>query len=304
MSKYKRKILLAVDGSDQALDAVRYVSQLFPPNRMTVVLFHVMNEIPESYWDIKKNPAFRHKLAHVAAWATQQKTEIQEFMEKSRQLFVDRGIPEKAVTIKLQDRQQGIARDIAREARGDYDALVVGRWGVSKVKDLIWGSVASKLVGHLLHVPLWVVGGTPYTGTILVALDASEEAIRVVDYVGSMVEGSNWKVTLFHVIRGFEDLTTETRAEFRQAEQAVVDLFEQSIARLEKAGLKSDLITMKTVTKMPSRAKAIVEEAKKDGYGTIVLGRRGLSRVEEFFMGRVSNKVMQLAKEMAVWVVN
>ena len=77
MSKYKRKILLAVDGSDQALDAVRYVSQLFPPNRMTVVLFHVMNEIPESYWDIKKNPAFRHKLAHVAAWATQQKTEIQ-----------------------------------------------------------------------------------------------------------------------------------------------------------------------------------------------------------------------------------
>jgi nucleotide-binding universal stress UspA family protein len=99
-------------------------------------------------------------------------------------------------------------------------------------------------------------------------------------------------------------LTTETRAEFRQAEQAVVDLFEQSIARLEKAGLKSDLITMKTVTKMPSRAKAIVEEAKKDGYGTIVLGRRGLSRVEEFFMGRVSNKVMQLAKEMAVWVVN
>jgi hypothetical protein len=35
----------------------------------------------------------------------------------------------------------------------------------------------------------------------------------------------------------------------------------------------------------------------------IVVGRRGLSRVEEFFMGRVSDKVLQLAKEMAVWVV-
>jgi nucleotide-binding universal stress UspA family protein len=304
MGQYKRKILLAVDGSDQSLDAVRYVSQLFPPNRLEVVLFHVMSKIPQSYWDIKKNPAFRHKLAHVAAWATQQKTQIQEFMERSRQLIVDRGIPEKALTIKIQDRQVGIARDIAREAQGDYDALVVGRWGVSKVKDLVWGSVANKLVGHLTHIPIWVVGGTPYTGKILVALDASEEAIRVVDYVGSMVEGSNWKITLFHVIREFEDLTTEAQAEFRQAERAIVDVFEQSIARLEKAGLKRDLITMKTVAKMPSRAKAIVEEARKGGYGTIAVGRRGLSRVEEFFMGRVSNKVMQLAKEMAVWVVN
>nr|NIR15706.1 universal stress protein [Desulfobacterales bacterium] len=54
MSKYKRKILLAVDGSDQALDAVRYVSQLFPPNRVEAVLFHVMSKIPESFWDIEK----------------------------------------------------------------------------------------------------------------------------------------------------------------------------------------------------------------------------------------------------------
>lgn len=125
----------------------------------------------------------------------------------------------------------------------------------------------------------------------------------MIDYVGSMAEGSKWNITLFHVMRGFGDLLTEAQAEFRQAERTMVDVLEQSIARLKKAGLKSDLITTKTVTKMPSRAMAIFEEAKKGGYGTIVLGRRGLSRVEEFFMGRVSNKVMQLAKEMAVWIV-
>jgi nucleotide-binding universal stress UspA family protein len=303
MGRYKRKILLAVDGSDQALNAVRYVSQLFPANRLAVVLFRVMNEIPESYWDIKKNPAFSHKLAHVSAWAIQQKMHVQDFIEGAKELLTDQGVPEEAVSIKMKERQAGVARDIVREAQKDYDAVVVGRWGVSKLKDLLWGSIAGKLVGHLVHVPLWVVGGTPYTGKILVALDASEEAIRVVDHVGAMVEGSNSKVTLFHVIRGFEDLTTETQVEFRQAEQAIVDVFEQAIAHLEKAGLKSDLITMKTVTKMPSRAKAIVEEAKKGGYGTLVLGRRGLSRVEKFFMGRLSNKVVQLAKEFAVWVV-
>ena len=37
MSKDKRKVLLAVDGSDQALDAVRYVSQIFPPKAVSVI---------------------------------------------------------------------------------------------------------------------------------------------------------------------------------------------------------------------------------------------------------------------------
>ena len=50
--------------------------------------------------------------------------------------------------------------------------------------------------------------------------------------------------------------------------------------------------------------RQLLDEAAKGGYGTIVLGRRGISRTEQFLMGRVSNKVIQLAKEMAVWVVN
>jgi nucleotide-binding universal stress UspA family protein len=73
---------------------------------------------------------------------------------------------------------------------------------------------------------------------------------------------------------------------------------------LEKAGVEGDRISTKIVTGAASRAKAIVEEAKNGGYGTIAVGRRGLSRVEECFMGRVSKKVIQLAQEMAVWVVS
>ena len=304
MGKHKRRILLAVDGSDQAFEAVRYVSQLFPPNRLEVVLFHVSSKIPESFWDIEKNPTFRHQLAPVAAWAMQQQTAIQEFMEKSRQLFVEQGVPEEAVSIKSQERQVGIARDIAREALDNYDAVVVGRWGVSKLKDLVWGSIANKLVGHLTHIPLCVVGGAPEAGKILVALDTSEEGMGTVDYVGTMVDGTDWGVTLFHVIRGLDFVLPETGEILQDIEGAVEDFLEQAVGRLEKAGLRPDQISTKTASGVASRAKAIVEEAKNGGYGTIVVGRRGLSRVEEFFMGSVSSKVMQLAREMAVWVVS
>ena len=318
MGQYKRRILLAVDGSDQAFEAVRYVSQLLPPNHLEVVLFHVMSKIPDSFWDIEKNPIFRHQLAPVAAWATQQQTAIHEFMEKSRQLFANRGVPEGAVSIKSQERQVGIARDIAREAQKDYVSVVVGRWGVSKLKDLVWGSTANKLIGQLIHIPLCIVGGAPEAGKILVAVDTSEEAMRTVAYLGTMVDGTDLKVTLFHVIRRFdlgsqrynaslslhEEWEGEVRKEFLEAERSTEAVFHKAVGHLEKAGVEGDRISTKIVTGVASRAKAIVEEAKNGGYGTIVVGRRGLSRVEEFFMGRVSKKVIQLSQEMAVWVVS
>ena len=297
MVKYRRKILLAVDGSDQAFEAVRYVSLLFPPNRMEVVLFHVMTKVPESFWDVEKEPAYRQEVATTRAWELQQKKEIQEFMEKARRLFLEQNVPEDAVSIKIQERKVGIARDIIHESQNDYHGVVMGRWGMSMLKDFLCGSIANKLIGRLINVPLCVVGGTPEIGKILVAIDASEGAMRAIDYVGDMVDSSHWEVTLFHAIRDFH---TE---ELYLAEKSMEFALETAYSHLKKAGFNSNQITTRMITGVPSRAGAIVVEALKEGCGTIVVGRRGLTNVEEFFMGRVSNKVIQMAREMAVWVV-
>lgn len=315
----KIRLLIALDGSEQSFEAVRYVGQVLSPGKMEVVLFHVRSKIPESFWDMEKDPSFRHRLTPVAAWALQQEKAVEEFMEKSRQLLVDQGVPREGVDVKIQDREVGIARDIAREAQGDYDAVVVGRWGMSKIKDFVWGSIADKLVAQLVQSPAWVIGGSPQPGKYLVAIDGSDEAMRAVDYVGSMLAGTNCTITLFHVLRSFEFLSLvyegafvaspeilggeALKAEFQRAEEAIKTVCVQATDRLEKAGLKREQINTKILAGAASRAKAIVEEAKNEGYGTIVVGRRGLSRVVEFFMGRVSSKVIQLAKEMAVWVV-
>ena len=297
MAKNRRKILLAVDSSDQAFEAVRYVSRLFPPNRMEVVLFHVMTKVPESFWDIEKEPVYRHEVAAIIAWELQQKKERQEFMKKARRLLLDRNVPEDAVSIKIQERKVGIARDIVYESQNDYDGVVVGRWGISLLKDYLWGSIANKLLGRLTHIPLCVVGGTPQIGKILVAIDASKGAMRAIDYVGAMADSTNWEVTLFHAARGPD------RERLYKAEKSIESVFEEASRHLEKAGFNRNQITTRMVAGVTSRAVAISVEALNGGYGTIVVGRRGLSNVEEFSMGRVSNKVIHMAREMAVWLV-
>jgi nucleotide-binding universal stress UspA family protein len=304
MGKNKAKILVAVDGSDQAFEAVRYVSQLFPPKRLEVILFHTLSKVPEGFWDVEKSPAFKHKLSSAAAWATHEQTMIKEFMERARQLFLDREFPEDKVNVKIEERKKSVDRDIIAESQRGYDAIVVGRLGKSHLQELVWGSVANKLVGRVTDVPVCVVGGSPQAGNILVAIDTSEEAAKVLDFAGSMMDITNCELKLLHVIRGMEAWTADAGELLREAEKAAAVFMQEAVDNLEKAGHNRDRISTTIRSGAASRAEAIVEEARNSGCGSILIGRRGLSRLEEFFLGRVSRKVLQLAKWNAVWVVN
>ncbi len=316
----KKKMLLAVDGSEQAMEAVRYVSKILPPDQMEIILFNVMTKIPESFWDLQKEPAFYHKIANIKAWEIQQEKIIKDFMESAGQLLVDAGFPKDSFSVNIHERQEGIARDIVIESRKNYSAVVLGRTGLSELKDLVLGSIANKLMERLTHVPIWIVGGSPQPGKLLISMDTSEWAMKAVDYVGSMLDGSESQVLLFHAVRGFDifqrghgksfvpehnkDWIERAEKELNEAGKAIEPVFEEAKQRLVSAGLSADKISNKVVTGVGSRAGAIVSEAQQEGFDTIVVGRRGLSRVQEFFMGRVSNKIIQMARKMAVWIVS
>jgi nucleotide-binding universal stress UspA family protein len=187
VSRTQKKILLAIDGSDQSLNTVRYVSKLLASQKPDVVLFHVMRKIDETFWDLGIDPAYHRRVADVSAWALEQKKAIQGFMNYASQILLEAGIPEESVTAKIHESKTGVARDIIKESMNGYSGVVVGRKGLSKLKDLLLGSVAHKLVEKLRHVPIWVVGGTPQLGRILLALDGSEGAMKAVDHVGTLL---------------------------------------------------------------------------------------------------------------------
>ena len=295
MEKSKRKFLLSVDGSSQAFEAVRYAGRLFPPEHTEVVIFHVLTPFPESFWDIETAPENRYKEDEIRSWEAQQNQKIQVFMEKARQLLLSQNFPQNAVRIKIKKRETGIARDIVQESHNNYDGVVVGRWGTSLLKDFLWGSIANKLIGRLTHTPVCVVGGKPQIAKILVAMDASEGAKRAVEYIGDVA--ARWEICLFHAIRDIDE------KKMNQTEKIMASIFKAAAENLEKAGFNRHQIHTRIVTQVPSRANAIVVEALNGGHGTIVVGRRGLSNVKEFDMGRVSNKIIQMAREMAVWIV-
>ncbi len=63
MNKTKR-VLIAVDGSPDSLDAVRYVGQTCTPETLEVSLMHVMPTAPMTLRDLDKDAFFREQMKH------------------------------------------------------------------------------------------------------------------------------------------------------------------------------------------------------------------------------------------------
>ncbi len=305
----KDKILVAVDASDRCMETIEHIAQRITFQKKHVVLYHVFIALPDFYWDIEKEPQSRGAVEHVRAWETDRKNKIEQFMDKARQKLLDAGFPEEAVSVKIRPSEKGIARDIIKEAESGYLAVIISRSGEGALPEPHLGTNAAKVIHKLHFVPVFIAGKRLPGKNILVAMDRSEGAMRAVDFVGELMGGHDFEVTLLHVIRdggpvqaipSYKPLPPE---EVETEEQKVQAVFADAKRRLIEHGFKADHVTSKVITGGSSPSRAIVQEAEQGGYSPIVIGRKGLSKIQEFFIGSVSNQVIQLGVEQAVWVV-
>lgn len=294
----QKPLLLALDGSERAFQTVRYISEIPSMRSMPVVLFSVFSRIPEPYWDLERQPHVGRRIAEVHAWAVEEEKRLKAYMEKARKHLLKAGFSPESVKILIHARESGIARDILKQAAKGCRAVVVGRKGMTHLRRIVLGSVSAKLLEGMHFTPLILVGKGARPGKVLIAVDGSEGSLRAVDFAAATLDGSSMEITLTHVVRA------STRETIGEAEIVIGRFFDEAKEHLIAGGMRPTQISTQVITNVPSRAAAIVEEARKGGYGTIIAGRRGITKVEEFFLGRVTNKLIQMGKGLAVWVIN
>ena len=305
----QQRILLPVDGSQRSLETVRHVARYQPLRGMGVVLFNVFSDVPDCYWDLEREPKSVKIVRHVRAWVVQKKKEMEEYLESARQILLRGGFDGKAISVTLHSRKKGVARDIIAEARKGYTAVVIRRRGSSGLRNMVLGSVAVKLMERLSFVPLIIVGKKPVTRRVLIGVDGSEGAGRAVFFAAQILDGHDFSAHLVNVIRTIgawgvsKGDALQDALHPLKAEEEIIPVLNDAKAQLLDLGFSPEKVTWKVITGARSRAATLAEEAAKANCDPIIVGRRGLTGVKDFFIGRVSNKVVHLARKNTVWIV-
>lgn len=128
-------ILVPVDGSDnsyRALDAALLLSEKLGSN---ITVIHVMEQVPITHIGSEKQ---------LNEFLQAYKKENQEILSKCSEIAAQKGL-----TINTFLLEGNPASEILNFSKKEkFDLLIMGRRGLGKFKELILGSISSKIVHH------------------------------------------------------------------------------------------------------------------------------------------------------------
>jgi nucleotide-binding universal stress UspA family protein len=312
MAELTKMLTVPVDGSENALRSLDYLHLIYGnKHNLEVTLKYVLPSLPPILADNRTMD--RDTATKLKAIENKSIRLAEKILSQAKNFLIEKGFPEERVQTVYKKKESGIAQDICQWVESKRaDGVLISSRGRSRLEAFFMGEVSSKLLEYCRVCPVWIVQGQVKSNRVLIAVDSSENALRAVDHAGFMLSGTECPVTIFHTMRHLRrfvpqevlDEAPELEELWKtKAGQEIEPFMKKAEEMLVKAGVSESLISKKIVDGSRSAASDILEEARNNQYGTIVMGRRGISGVQEFFMGSVSSKVLQNATGMALWIV-
>ncbi len=152
-------ILVALDESKNALRAVDFVCRHFTPDHRVTF----MSVVPDTAALCNMNsptliPYFMSQKEAFCDLENKKNEIVRSAMEQARERLIRSGFAEENLSLKMEAQKKGVARDILAEAQKGYDVIVVGRRGMSEVREFFMGSVSQKILHGAGGIPVVLVG--------------------------------------------------------------------------------------------------------------------------------------------------
>lgn len=181
-----RHFLIAVSESKSALFGIRFVGNFFD-NKTDIksTLFYSLPK-PPAVWGNERNfeTDRRQKEQEKKAAAVGEK-----ILSDARKECAGLGFPADNIFSKLKKREFSTVGEIIQEGeKGNFDAVVIGRRGLSVLKEAFEQSFSTDLFNESFTFPVWLCQSSHSHGkNILLYLDGSETSFRMADHVGFVV---------------------------------------------------------------------------------------------------------------------
>jgi nucleotide-binding universal stress UspA family protein len=143
--------------------------------------------------------------------------------------------------------------------------------------------------------------------SILVAINDSISSRAVMDYLADLsLSPDNLKITLLHVYREPSSSSEELMGKkfLGKMPSRLLNVLQKAKDKLIESGFNPDKIEIKLISEpYPTVADGIIDQFKKGDFNMVAIGRKRMSKAEEFVLGDVSVKLVRAIEGAAVLVV-
>ena len=297
------KILVSVDYSVHAKEAIRFVKSMDWPKKSEIYLMHVieMKDAPSivpsggpSSWDRVIAQARGQLITEAKFFLEQTKMDMLKESSLNIKNIVVEGLPGAEILQAVKDYQ--------------IDLVIIGTRGLSNVKRFLLGSTSDWVMREascsvllvrekLSHV---MMGKT--AAKIILATDGSAVALSTMQMLGLLKGKTPPKVTVTHVVGKPAFLEGwywgKGKAEFKQLGEQLLEKAEKDGAahldemsqRVERLGMKVD-----TVLTKGDPAEEIVKIAERSKAKLIMVGSKGFAGGKPVPLGGVVRKIARYA---------
>jgi nucleotide-binding universal stress UspA family protein len=238
----------------------------------------------------------------------------QQILERSSSIFQAAGVAVSEKKVARSSSGSTVETIIGFAGEDRSDLIVTGTRGMGSFKRALLGSVSSAVAIHASCATLVVRSKKKEgregqaqkhisIGSIMVAIDGSENAQRALAAAVSLAKGLGAKLEIVHVVNIPSMLWTlgtppgatipVGKVDDEGATARARELMSRAIIYAQGAGVESP--KNEVVTDVVSPAQAIVELAEENGVGIIVIGTRGTGGFKKLVMGSVANSVLHYA---------
>lgn len=309
----EKKILVPEDGSTYSTNSTDYLIKLFSQNSDTHI--HLLTVVPhgqgEQSWmiDVDSLPA------NTLSGTDKMINKAGEYLQKTKKRLMKNGFTREQVTGEVKSIRGSIITAIHQTAcLGHYDALLVGRRGLGVVGEMFLGSVSLALLGTCRELPLWIIDGNiPSTNRFLLAVHTMPASLMAADHLAFFIRSKpDAEVLLYHSRKLFSTKSDIRKEDFypqwgqqwcKQHLDLHNHLFQAHTEVLIQGGVNKNQIKLLPMQKKLDTSHDLLNQARQQKCGTIILGRRGDGFSKGLF-GGVTDKVTRNAQNVTIWLVN
>ncbi len=306
-------LIIPVDGSDHAEAAVRYAVRL---SKATGAELHLAHAFPGSIQALMERLGTQPRHASTErmtaeAFEALRNGSARRALERARQQLE----PGQTASEHVLDGEPATAIS-GFTGDGPGVQVIMGRRGLGRVRELLLGSVSERVI-HRLPGPVTVVtaghdGGEANDGRpepLVVPVDSSSAACRAAAHAAFVAGCTGARVHLVHAfpsspqevpllsgdLGGSADVGPFAEDAFAQlGENSAREAFDTARDAMADTGA-TDLDVVE-VRQRGQPAQAVLDYLRELGPAEIIIGRRGLGRMQELLVGSVSQKLIHGAR--------